>query len=67
MAFIINDSPALACKKYYLFSFLAVVVATHGLSLIAVSRGCSLVGASGLLIAVASLIAEHRLEARRFQ
>ena len=47
------------------FSFLAVVVATHGLSLVAASRDCSLVGLSGLLIAVASLVPEYRLEARK--
>ena len=47
------------------FSFLAVVVATHGLSLVATSRDCSLVGLSGLLIAVASLVPEYRLEARK--
>ena len=29
--------------------------------LVAVSRGCSLVGEHSLLIAVASLVAEHRL------
>ena len=46
-----------------------VFVAAHGLSLVAASGGCSLVAASGgyslvaiqgLLIVVASLIAEHR-------
>ena len=38
-----------------------VFVATHRLSLIGVSKGYSLVVAHGLLIAVAPLIAEHRL------
>ena len=32
-----------------------------GFSLVAVNRDCSLVVVSGLLIAVASLVAEHRL------
>jgi len=34
---------------------------THELSLLAASRGYSLVVVSGLLTAVASLVAEHRL------
>ena len=38
-----------------------VFVATRGLSLVAESRGCSPAVARGLLIAAASLIAEHRL------
>jgi len=38
-----------------------VFVAVPGLSLVAESRGYSLVAVSGLLIAVASLVAEHRL------
>ena len=37
-----------------------VFVAVHGLSLVAVSRGYS-VAVHGLLIVVASLVAEHRL------
>ena len=36
-------------------------IAARGLSLVAASRGYSLVAASRLLIAVASLVAEHRL------
>ena len=32
-----------------------------GFSLVAASRGCSLVAVHGLLIVVASLVAEHRL------
>ena len=40
----------------------SVLVAAGGLSLVAVSRGCSLVAAQGLLTAVASLVAEHRLQ-----
>ena len=39
-----------------------VFVAVHGLSLVAVSRGCSLAVVLGLPVAVASLIAEHRLQ-----
>ena len=38
-----------------------VLIAVHGLSLVAVSRGYSLIEAYGLLIVVASLVAEHRL------
>ena len=38
-----------------------------GLSLVIVSRGCSLAAVRGLLIAVASLVAEHRLEVHGFQ
>ena len=38
-----------------------VVFAMHGHCLVAVSRGCSLVAVLGLLTAVASLVAEHRL------
>ena len=52
----------------YLFIYLSthfwlcwVFVATHGLSLVAASRGCSLVAVHGLLIAVASFIAERGL------
>ena len=51
---------------HYWFSFLFfnfwlhwVFVAVHGLSLVAASRGYSVV--HGLLIAVASLVAEHGL------
>ena len=36
-----------------------VFIAAHRLSLVAVSRGYSLAAVSGLLIAVASLLAEH--------
>ena len=36
----------------------------HGLSLVAASEGFSLVDASGLLTAVASLVVEHRLSSR---
>ena len=47
----------------YLFYYwlLWVFVATHRLSLTGVSKGCSPVVLHGLLIEVASLIAEHRL------
>ena len=34
---------------------------SHGLFLVAVSRGCSLVEVLGFLIVVASLVAEHGL------
>ena len=48
---------------FYLFYFWLrwVFVAAHGLSLIAVSRGATLLCGRRLLIAVASLVAEHRL------
>ena len=36
-------------------------IAVHELSLVSVSRGCGLVTMHRLLIAVASLVAEHRL------
>ena len=39
----------------------------HWRSLVAVSRGYSLAAVHGLLIAVASLVAEHRLSALRLQ
>ena len=46
----------------FIYSFLAVLgIAVRGLSLVAVSRGYSLVVVLGLLIAVAPLIGEHRL------
>ena len=38
-----------------------------GLSLVIVSRGCSLAAVRGLLIVVASLVAEHRLEVHGLQ
>ena len=38
-----------------------VSVAMFGLSLVVASRGYSLLGVLGLLTAVASLVAEHRL------
>ena len=40
---------------------LRVFVSTHRLSLVAASAGCRLVMMRGLLIAVDSLVAEHRL------
>ena len=43
------------------FSLCGVFVAVHGLSLVAVSRGYCLVVVLWLLIAVASLVVEHRL------
>ena len=44
-----------------------VSIAARVLSLVAASRGYSLVAVHGLLIAVASLVAELRLLACRFQ
>ena len=41
---------------FQIFSFLL-----HGISLVAASRGYFLVAVHGLLIVVASLVAEHRL------
>ena len=51
-------------KKFFIityFCLLWVLVAACGLSLVAASRGYSLDAVFGLLIAVASLVAEHRL------
>ena len=44
-----------------------VFVAAHGLSLVAASGGYSSLQCAGLLIAVASLVAEHGLYARGLQ
>ena len=47
-----------------LFIYLLAVLglgAAQAFSLVAVSRGCSPVVVGGMLIAVASLVAEHRL------
>ena len=38
-----------------------IVIAAHRLSLVATSVGYSLIAVHGLLISVASLVAEHRL------
>ena len=38
-----------------------IFIVAHGLSLVVMSGGCSLVALHGLLIVVASLVAEHRL------
>ena len=48
--------------KSYLFNFWLcwVFIAAHRLSLVAVSRGCSLVALRGLHIVMVSLIAEDR-------
>ena len=46
---------------YFLCFWLCGVTAACGLSLVALSWGYSLVAVCGLLIAVASLVAEHRL------
>ena len=48
-------------KNYYYYYFFWIIVATWAFSLVAVSRGSSLVAVYGLLIAVASLVAEHGL------
>ena len=53
---------------YYSFMYLClcwVFIAAHGLSPVAASRAYSLVEMCGLLIAVASLVAEHSLQAHR--
>ena len=49
--------------QFILFLFLAVLdlLCCSGFSLVAASRGDSLVAVRGLRIAVASLVAEHRL------
>ena len=49
-------------KENYLFNFWLrwVFIAAHRLSLVAVSRGCSLVALRGLHIVMVSLIAEDR-------
>ena len=52
------------CKFIYLFlAALRLRCCTHGLSLVVASgsRGYSPIAVRGLLIAVASLVAEHRL------
>ena len=47
---------------FFLYLWLRrVFVAAHGLSLVAASRGLLFVAVHGLLIAVASLVAEHGL------
>ena len=52
----------LFCNFTYIFILFALgLVAAHGLSPTAVSRGSSLVVVSGLLVAAASLVAEYRL------
>ena len=59
----------LLVRKHFLFFFFNslnfwlhwVFVAARGLSLVAVSGGLLFVVVCGLLIAVASLVAEHRL------
>ena len=42
-------------------------IAPCGLSLVAASRGYSLAAVHGLLIAVASLVAEHGIQAHQLQ
>ena len=48
-------------NKFIYFWLHWVFVVVHGLSLLAASRGLLFVAVPGLLIAVASLVAEHRL------
>ena len=48
-------------NPFFYFWLCWVFLAAHGLSLVVESRGCSLVVVRGLLIAVASLVAEHGL------
>ena len=50
-------------KKLFIFGCAGFFVAACGLSLVIASRGYSLVAMHGLLIAVASLLAEHGLQA----
>ena len=54
-------------NPFFYFWLCWVFLAAHGLSLVVESRGCSLVVVRGLLIAVASLVAEHGLQACRLQ
>ena len=58
-----GDILKLFCAFIYLFILFWlywIFVAVHMLSLVAASRGCSLIAMCGL-IAVGSLVAEHRL------
>ena len=49
-------------KKIFIYFWLCwLFIAAHGRPLVAVSRDCSLVAVLRLLIAVASLVVEHRL------
>ena len=52
---------------YYLFYLFIIYLATCELSLVVASRGFSLVAVHGLLIMVASLVSEHRLQALGLQ
>ena len=54
-------------KNFYLFLFLVVLGLCCFARLVAVSRGSSLVAVLGLLIVVASLIAQHGLQVLRLQ
>ena len=45
--------------SYIILFFFLVFVAAQGVSLVAVGSGCSLVATHRLLIAAASLVAEH--------
>ena len=57
--------PILFLKCIFCFWLCWVFVFTHGLSLVALSRGYSLVELFGLLIAAAFLVVEHRLQGTR--
>ena len=49
----------------FIYSLHWVFVAAHRLSLVVANRGCCLVGVHGLLIAVASLVVEHKPQSMR--
>ena len=51
----------ICCCLFVYFWLCWVLVAVRELYLVAVSGGCSLVAVCSLLVAVASLVAEHRL------
>ena len=51
------------CLFIYLFWLRWVFIAVHGLSLTAVKWGLLFIAVRGLLIAMASLVAEHGLQA----
>ena len=53
-------------KKKIYFWLHGVLVAAHGLSLVAASRGRQLVVVHKLLVAVASPVADHRLQGLAF-
>ena len=57
-----SDSPL----NLFFFWMCWGLVTTCGLSLVVMSRGCSLVVVRGLLIAVVSLVVEHGLQSTGF-